>query len=1185
MGGDYTRVTFRPTADYVGVLKQQGRVALDADHNEQVDLEDRRARASMLDVVGRAAVPISDPANATAFAITVPAAGQLAIGRGRMYVDGILVECHGRGPYATFDPRLAESTGSGTVAYAAAVPNGQPYFPVPLPPAPSAAGTTDLVYLDVWRREVTALEDPALREVALGGPDTATRWQTVWQVRLLKGVTAGSCADPVAAFDALTRPSGARLTVDPPVAPPSADPCVVEVAGGYTGLENRLYRVEVHVPGPLGTARFKWSRDNASVAAAVEGVATAGGNARLTVSTLGWDQVQRFQPGDWVEVLDDWCEWRQEAGHLARVFATDPANRLLTLVGAIPAAFGFDPTDATRHTRVRKWMPAEAGAAGALVANAGPIQLDPGVSIRFAADPTGGDFRVGDHWVFAARTIDGTVERLDRAPPRGTHHHYARLALVTWGAAPASTTVLDCRVLWPGDEGCCTEVVAPGEDVQAAIDRLPPVGGCVCLKAGVHDIRAALRIARSGVALHGESPGAIVRRANGADALAIGDASGGTTVRGVTVHDLRFEVANEGNAIVSVSGAESIDVHDCVLAVQGGGVGMLAGVQVRSARGVRLSRLDVDGAVIGVWGTESRDVSVDDGLFVGPRIALAAAPLDGGLAGVILDGVAAPLRVRDCRIRQYGHGVVIGARGEGALVTGNRVERATPSAVPTVKLLTGMLADPPSAGFALVGDHTFGIVTVAPRCIVADNEVVQAVARHGGILALGSATHVERNRLRCPLGEPAASTELDGNAQGIVVLSPSDASALQDVLVCGNVLTGPQHGIFAVGPRAGLRGARIEANHLDTTFTGGANPLVAVLVTGAAWSSVTGNRVERYGSGVFAAECEALDVSGNQLEVGSYGVIATRLRRSRVAANAVAGPRVAGVLAVEFTAVELVDNVIALGLEGTQYGIGLGGGASNRVRGGSVALGTTGIYLSQERDAEVSDVQVAAARAAGVLAVQAADVRVRGCRVLNCGHSPPANGFGVGIALWQVIGDASVDACEVIETGRAGDRQAPGLAYAILGMALPSWHVHRNVVRGPAGEIAARHAGVTLLLGTDAEFTDNAVTGEGVGALLDVRRVGDFRPTGVLCSANRFVRTNVAATAAPPPAPVLIAAQRASATGNQVRVPDRKHPSIDFTGTVALSAVGNVTSTDWLGVPSGPNLRPAPHPAFNVILF
>ena len=32
-------------------------------------------------------------------------------------------------------------------------------------------------------------------------------------------------------------------------------------------MENQLYRVEVHDPGELGSATFKWSRENASIAA------------------------------------------------------------------------------------------------------------------------------------------------------------------------------------------------------------------------------------------------------------------------------------------------------------------------------------------------------------------------------------------------------------------------------------------------------------------------------------------------------------------------------------------------------------------------------------------------------------------------------------------------------------------------------------------------------------------------------------------------------------------------------------------------------------------------------------------------------------------------------------------------------------------------------------------------------
>ena len=36
-------------------------------------------------------------------------------------------------------------------------------------------------------------------------------------------------------------------------------------SAGYQGLENQLYRVEIHQGGPMAWATFKWSRENGSV--------------------------------------------------------------------------------------------------------------------------------------------------------------------------------------------------------------------------------------------------------------------------------------------------------------------------------------------------------------------------------------------------------------------------------------------------------------------------------------------------------------------------------------------------------------------------------------------------------------------------------------------------------------------------------------------------------------------------------------------------------------------------------------------------------------------------------------------------------------------------------------------------------------------------------------------------------
>jgi hypothetical protein len=261
MAGDYTRLTFEPRKDHAGVLMQQGRVTLDADWNELVELIDRRLRAETIDVIGRCVVPRETP---DGFAIGL-AGGTLTIGRGRAYVDGLLAENHGADPLE-LDPALAELRGTQPIAY-----EQQPYLPNAAAAAPLPTSGTHLAYLDVWQREVTHLEDPQLVEKAIG-VDTATRLQTAWQVRLLEAPPGTTCDSRVAGWDTLTAPSAGRLTTGAVGVPVPTDPCTIPPSGGYRGTENRLYRVEIHDEGPFGTATFKWSRDNASIASQVTAI-------------------------------------------------------------------------------------------------------------------------------------------------------------------------------------------------------------------------------------------------------------------------------------------------------------------------------------------------------------------------------------------------------------------------------------------------------------------------------------------------------------------------------------------------------------------------------------------------------------------------------------------------------------------------------------------------------------------------------------------------------------------------------------------------------------------------------------------------------------------------------------------------------------------------------------------------
>ncbi len=515
MSGDYSRSTFDPWRHFSGVLMQQGRVALDADWNELVAMVGRRLRAEAVDTLGRAVVPRETPEG---FAVTIGGSGDtktMTIGRGRIYVHGHLAENHGAPPLM-FDLAaerpdgsgplgvLAETIGTEPVSYTA-----QPHFPSP-PSLPAGDGP-HLVYLDVWQREVTAVEDRSLLESALGGVDTTTRMQTVWQVRVLPDVGGGAtCATADAdlpGWSAETAPSAGRLTSRAVTPEDPDDPCLIAPGGGYSGLENQLYRVEIHDRGTIGIATFKWSRDNATVASAVLDIPSPD---TLTVTRIGRDAVLRFNVNDWVEITDDVRELSGRPGEMRKVQGINEETRRLTLSSPLPADLvpsgAGDDAPAGRHTRVRRWdqggvvrdadgaviVDLDApGTAGVIpVPAAGTfVVLEKGVQVGFATSPVGGAMRAMDFWTFAARTADASVVELEDAPPQGLYHHYCRLAVVTFPA-----TVLDCRTFWPPEfagEGCaCSVCVTPdghnsgAATIQMAVDRVRETGGTICLAVG-----------------------------------------------------------------------------------------------------------------------------------------------------------------------------------------------------------------------------------------------------------------------------------------------------------------------------------------------------------------------------------------------------------------------------------------------------------------------------------------------------------------------------------------------------------------------------------------------------------------------------------------------------------------------------------------------------------------------------
>jgi hypothetical protein len=515
MAGDYTRFRYNPVHNTTAVQMAQGRVLLDQDWNEYVQLQDRRWRAETMDIIGRAVVPIDTP---NAFELTI-AGTSFTIGIGRMYVDGLVAENHGVDPTdptkRIYDPILGELAGISPVPY-----EQQPYYPNP--PAFPADGNPHLVYLDVWEREVTYLEDPNLIDPAVA-VDTATLLQTVWQVKVLVDTPAGTtCATPpgsIPAWVAASAPSAGRLTTAAAGVPSSTDPCIVPPNGGYRGSGNRCYRVEIHNGGPLGTAQFKWSRDNAAFATAVTAINAA--LDTLTVVLTRRDSVLRFQPNDWVEVTDDFRYFHGLPGEMRQVASVNDVNLTITLKTPLPAG-EFDATQPDRHTRVIRWdqhgivrdtvgnQIVDVDTNGGLIpvpAAGTTLVLEDGIQITFSIDSAMPlpNFNPLDYWMFAARVINASVEILNQAPPRGILHHYAWLGFVTLPGGPATS----CRVFWPPEfgEGCDCAVCVTADShnnntftIQSAISQVEGLGGGkVCLGPGVYNILSTITIAGSAV--------------------------------------------------------------------------------------------------------------------------------------------------------------------------------------------------------------------------------------------------------------------------------------------------------------------------------------------------------------------------------------------------------------------------------------------------------------------------------------------------------------------------------------------------------------------------------------------------------------------------------------------------------------------------------------------------------------
>lgn len=500
MNGDLSRVTFDPLKHFTRVVMQQGRVQLDADWNEQVAILLHYLQTLAADLIG----PYGGPADIVAangqlmsrncgFAIigaAKAAAGvsffpqaalitakeqerlrnlvnqqspQWVMTQGHFYVDGILCENE---DYPTYldQPEIKNEALSN--------------------------GVFHLLYLDVWERHISALEDPAISDVALGGADTAARTKVVWQVRSIDAAKLKAASITIdantqcgtfepswpAVKELLQSPNRGQLRAEarPATQDDSLEPCAITPDARYRGQENQLYRVEIHRGGAAfingsnadQAATFKWSRENATVVAPLQKV----NGDTLIVSGMR-DSSRWFNAGDWVELTHDGLELRGQSGIMARLAKVD--GEILTISAKFGNLFDLNGNDKPRNPKVRRWDHKEIADTqnpdetklnqGALLiqeSNQNWIELEDGIQIQFQPLANGQHkYRTGDYWLIPARVATGDVEWPVNAagestflPPAGIEHHYAPLGVIAVDAG--GMTIRDLRHKFPAAGKC-----------------------------------------------------------------------------------------------------------------------------------------------------------------------------------------------------------------------------------------------------------------------------------------------------------------------------------------------------------------------------------------------------------------------------------------------------------------------------------------------------------------------------------------------------------------------------------------------------------------------------------------------------------------------------------------------------------------------------------------------------------
>lgn len=510
MAGDRARVSHDPSRKWRGLIAQQGRVTVEADWNEAAAIDAEQGRELTLDVVGTLGTPddgyvvtaIPAAGSPPAGSPPVSGPGDLIIGPGTLYVGGERLDLGTPVAYSAQPDWLDHSTD-----------------PRWSPPAAPAGTSYELVYLLASEQEVSAVEDPALADVALGGPDTMGRQRILqrfvrWPSPSAVGYQAwdalvGSLGSAGLTFDAKSMTLGSATTLQVSFTSTGpAGPCQPVATGGYLGTENQMIRVMVTGVDASGVPALVWGFDDASFLYRVQAAAydPGSGTTTVTLASAPPDSYHFPVTGQAVELLRDAARLTtadyiaSPAGFVSAVTAAfAPASRSLTMSGEPPADY---LSAATPQLYLRVWQATTAAPPGQ------PTPLgDTGIAVTLASST--GTFHAGDFWRFAVRPVQPTVVYPSRyltapQPPEGPRTLACPIAVLTWASGAA--TAASCVPLFsgltrqpPGGSGCAVTAgpadVDGGATLQALIDRYATQGpATLCLQPGTYTLPAPLAL-------------------------------------------------------------------------------------------------------------------------------------------------------------------------------------------------------------------------------------------------------------------------------------------------------------------------------------------------------------------------------------------------------------------------------------------------------------------------------------------------------------------------------------------------------------------------------------------------------------------------------------------------------------------------------------------------------------------